>query len=152
MDRIKTLAAQTWGAVKATPGWLWGAAHTLMGSRFFVAVSALSFTAFFAHVTNAPTRFPPITVASVPAMLGFAPPVEARPLAPDEVREQAGRAAEAGIPYVQPYIDSAREAIAGYFGANTEAVVAGNYLGLALSGFALVLGLYLLARQELRRA
>jgi hypothetical protein len=148
---IRALSRDTFSAIGRTPAWLGQAAHTLVGSRFFVALSGLFFVAFFAHVTSASDRFPPITKFSFASVLGFAPPIEDRPLAPDEVRTQAQNALNAGMPYAQPYIDQAKDAVVAYFSANKDAVVAGNYVGLIVSLICLITGLYLLARQELRR-
>ncbi|MDX2152338.1 MAG: hypothetical protein SFV54_16490, partial [Bryobacteraceae bacterium] len=106
------------------------------------------FVAFLAHVKNAPERFPPITKVSISAMLGFAPAVEAPPAAPDAVADQARQAVDAGIPYLQPYVDSARQSVAAFFGTNADAVAFANLTGLVVSGLFFLLGLYLLARQE----
>jgi hypothetical protein len=147
---MASIVKDTFAALGRTPGWLANAAHTLMGSRFFVATSGLFFVAFLGHVTFASHRFPPITKVAIAPLLGFAPPLETAPEVPGVVSEQARLAADAGIPYLQPYIDQARTAVATFFGTTPDAVVWGNYTGLALSGVFFILGLYLMARQEVR--
>lgn len=145
---MASIVKDTFSALGRTPGWLAGAAQTLLGSRFSVGTSGLFFVAFLAHVTNAPERFPPINRVAISSLLGFAPPVEAAPALPTEVSEQARAAAEAGTPYVQSWVDEARIGVANYLGANPDAVVWGNYTGLAISSVVFLLSLYLLARQE----
>ncbi len=131
----------TRSAIRATPAWLGHAIQTLIGSRFFVAVSGIFFIAFLAHVTSAPDRFPPFTTVNFLGIVGFAPDLGTAPQLPSQVSEQAGKAAEAGLPYVQDFI-------AKFMAGHPEATMYGNYLGLALSALFLLLGLYLLARQE----
>ncbi len=134
----------TRSAIRATPAWLGHAAQTLVGSRFFVAVSGIFFIAFLAHVTSAPDRFPPFTSVNFLGIVGFAPDMGAAPQLPSQVSEQAGNAAQAGLPYLQ-------DAFAKFMTGHPEATVYGNYLGLGVSAFFLLLGVYLLARQESRR-
>jgi hypothetical protein len=150
MDYLKSLWDGTLGAIRSTPGWAVNAVHTLMGSRFFVGVTGLFFVAFLGHVRFASERFPPVTTVSFTHVLGFAPAVEQRPLAPDEVRTQAAAAAEAAKPYAQDWYGALSQRVADYFGAHSDAVVAGNYMGLTISGVLFLIGLYLLARQETR--
>ena len=147
---IRDTAKATFTALGKTPAWAGNALHTLLGSRFFVATSGLFFIAFLGHVTFASTRFPPITKVALGNVLGFAPDVGSAPAVPGVVSTQAQNAVNAGIPYVQPYIDQARIAIAAYFNTTPDAVVWGNYAGLVISGLFFMLGLYLLARQEMR--
>lgn len=147
---IRDTAKATFAALRRTPAWAGNAVHTLLGSRFFVATSGLFFTAFLGHVTFASTRFPPVTKVSFTNVLGFAPDVGSAPAVPGVVSAQAQQAVSAGIPYVQPYLDQARIAIATYFNTTPDAVVWGNYAGLIISGAFFMLGLYLLARQEMR--
>ena len=147
---------QTRSAIGATPGWLAHATQTLIGSRFFVAVFGVLFIAFLAHVTTAPDRLPPITRVDIVRMIGFAPPVAPAPeLLPSDARAQAEKAAaaakRAGLPYVQPYITKARTAVTTYREGHPQAVFHANCIGLGLSSFFLLLGLYLLARQESTR-
>ena len=146
---------QTRSAIGATPGWLAHATQTLIGSRFFVAVFGVFFIAFLAHVTTAPDRLPPITKVDIVRMVGFAPPVAPAPdLLPSEARARAEQAAaaakKAGLPYAQPYIAKARAAVTTYREGHPQAVFQANCIGLGISSFFLLLGLYLLARQETR--
>ena len=134
----------TRSAIRATPAWLANATRTLIGSRFFVAVSGIFFIAFLAHVTSAPDRFPPFTPVNFLGIVGFAPDLGERPQLPSQVSEQVGKAADAGLPYLQEF---AARLLAG----NPEMVIYGNYIGLAISAVFLLLGLYLLAQQESRR-
>ena len=142
---------QTRSAIRATPAWFANVGQTLIGSRFFVAVFGVFFIAFLAHVTTAPDRLPPITKVDIVRMIGFAPPIQPAPDLPSQVREQAEKAAHAGLPYVQPYLDKAGAAVSAYRSAHPEANFQANCIGLGLSSFLLLLGLYLLARQESRR-
>ena len=146
---------QTRSAFAATPRWLAHATQTLIGSRFFVAVFGVFFIAFLAHVTTAPDRLPPITKVDIVRMVGFAPPIAPAPDLPSEVREQAETAAAAAktasVPYIQPYIAKAKQAVETYREGHPQAIFYANCIGLGLSSFFLLLGLYLLARQESRR-
>ena len=134
----------TRSAIAATPAWLGHAVQTLIGSRFFVAVSGIFFIAFLAHVTSAPDRFPPFTSVNFLGIVGFAPDLGTAPQLPSQVSEQVGKAANAGLPYLQDFF-------AKFMAGHPQATAYGNYLGLGLSAFFLLLGLYLLARQESRR-
>lgn len=134
----------TRAAIRATPAWLGHAAQTLIGSRFFVAVSGIFFIAFLAHVTFAPNRFPPITSVNLLRITGFAPDLGPAPQLPSQVSAQVGNATQAGLPYVQDFI-------AKFMAGHPEATLYGNYIGLGVSALFLLLGLYLLARQESRR-
>ena len=135
---------ETRSAIRATPAWVGHALQTLVGSRFFVAVSGIFFIAFLAHVTSAPDRFPPLTSVNFLGIVGFAPDLGAAPQLPSAVSEQVGNATSAGLPYVQDFISR-------FMAGHPEATVYGNYLGLAISALSLLLGLYLLARQENNR-
>jgi hypothetical protein len=144
--------ADTRAAIRATPKWAGNFLQTLLGSRFFVAVSALFFVAFLAHVTVAQTRFPPISRASFTQIVRFSPQPDARPALPDEVAAQAREAAAAGQPYAQRFVGEQVAKVSAFYAANPQAVLYTNYVGLAVSGFFFMLALYLLARQgSLRR-
>jgi hypothetical protein len=148
---MASIVQDTFAAIGKTPAWLGNAAHTLFGSRFFVATSALFFVAFLGAVTFADHRFPPITKVSFLSVVGFAPAAPPPPQAPGEISGHVQQAVDAGVPYIQPYVDQARVTVAAYFHTNPDAVVWGNYAGLVLSGLCFIIGLYLLARQETRR-
>lgn len=135
----------TRSALRATPAWLGHAVQTLVGSRFFVAVSGIFFIAFLAHVTTAPDRFPPFTSVNFLGIVGFAPDLGPAPQLPSQIGEQAGKAMSAGIPYLQDLFTS-------FMAGHPQATMYGNYLGLAVSALFLLLGLYLLARQESSRS
>lgn len=141
---------ETRSALKATPAWLSGATHTLLGSRFFVAVSALFFVAFLAHVTTAQTRFPPITRVSFSQIVSFAPTPAPAPDLPPEVLEKLAEARRAGEPAAQRYVEEGVGKVGAYYAAHPEAVARSNYVGLVVSGLFLMLALYMLARQEMR--
>lgn len=143
---------QTRSAIAATPGWIAHAIQTLLGSRFFVAVLGVFFIAFLAHVTTAPDRLPPITRVDLVRIAGFAPPVGPAPdLLPSQAKEDAERLARSGVPYLQPYLNKAKAAATTYQEAHPQAIFYANCIGLGLSSFFLLLGLYLLARQESTR-
>lgn len=135
---------------KGYAGRLGRGVQTLLGSRFFVAVSALTMTAFLAHVLNAPERFPQFAVLSFQTM-GILPPLPPAPDLPQvgaTVKEAAHGAAQAGLPYLQAWLAEQGAKVKAYFAANPGSVVIGNYVGLVLSGAALGIGTYLLAQQR----
>ena len=143
---------QTRSAIGATPGWLAHATQTLIGSRFFVAVLGVFFIAFLAHVTTAPDRLPPIAKVDIVRLVGFAPPIAPAPdLLPSEARAEAERIAQSGVPYLQPYLTKAGAAVTTYRDTHPQAIFHANCIGLALSSVFLLLGLYMLARQESTR-
>lgn len=134
----------TRSALRATPAWLGHAIQTLVGSRFFVAVSGIFFISFLAHITSAPDRFPPFTSVNFLGIVGFAPDLGPAPQLPSQVSEQVGNATNAGLPYAQDFLTK-------FLAGHPETVPLGNFIGLAVSALCLLLGLYLLARQESRR-
>ncbi|KAF0178978.1 MAG: hypothetical protein IV086_01020 [Hyphomonadaceae bacterium] len=122
----------------------------LLGSRFFVAVSGACLMAFLAHVLTAPDRFPQFVVINFQTM-GILPPLPPAPELPElsgTVKDAAHGAVQAGLPYVQQFLADVGAKISAWFAANPAAVVIGNYVGLVASGAALLLGAYLLARQQ----
>lgn len=124
--------------------------QTLLGSRFFVAVSALTMTAFLAHVLTAPERFPQFAVLSFQTM-GILPPLPPAPDLPQlngTAKDAVQGATSAGLPYVQAFLAEQGAKVKAYFAANPGSVVIGNYVGLLLSGAALGVGTYLLAQQR----
>lgn len=130
------------------------AVQTLIGSRFFVGVSGLCLTAFLAHVLTAPTHFPQFAVLNFQTM-GILPPLPPAPDLPsldgrvgEVARDAVQGAKQAGLPYVQAWFAEQDAKAKAFFTANPEAVVTGNYIGLALSTAATLLGVYLLARQR----
>lgn len=145
--------ADTRAAVRATPRWAGNFVQTLLGSRFFLAVSAIFFIAFLAHVTTAQTRFPPFTRIALSAVGAFAPEAAVpKPELPDEVSVHVQQAAAAGMPYVQAFVTEKILQVRTFYDANPQAVMNTNYIGLGLSAFFFMLALYLLARQgSLRR-
>ena len=151
-SNLSSTLAETRAAVRATLNWAAHATQTLLGSRFFVALTGLLFVAFLAHVTVAQTRFPPITRASLTQILGFAPVQAPRPALPGEVSSRVEEAKRAGQPYIQRFVAAQEAKVAAFYRANPSAVLYTNYVGLGVSGFFFMLGLYLLARQgTLRR-
>lgn len=144
--------ANTRAALRATPAWTGNFVQMLLGSRFFLAVTALLFVAFLAHVTTAQTRFPPIARVSFTQIVSFAPQGAPRPALPSEVTAITDDIRAAGRPHVQTFVDAQVAKVQAFYAANPEAMVATNYIGLGISGFFFVLALYLLARQgSLRR-
>jgi hypothetical protein len=123
--------------------------QTLVGSRFFVGVSALTMTAFLAHVLNAPDRFPQFAVINFQTM-GILPPPPPGPDLPqlgETARAAVDGAKAAGLPYLQAWLDVQSAKAGAWFAAHPGAVVLGNHIGLAVSGMTTLLGAYLLARQ-----
>lgn len=142
--------ADTRSALRATPKWAGNFVQTLLGSRFFVAVSALLFVAFFSHVMTAQNRFPPITRVSFTQIVSFAPQGEPRPALPGEVSAQLQEAASAGRPYLDVFIGEQIAKVDAFYASTPEAMMWTNYIGLGVSGFFFLLALFLLTRQAVR--
>jgi len=142
--------ADTRSALRATPRWAGNFVQTLLGSRFFLAVTALLFVAFLSHVTTAQNRFPPIARISFTQIVSFAPQGEPRPALPGEVSAQLREVAGAGRPYLQTFVDEQRAKVRAFYADTPDAMMWTNYIGLGLSGFFFMLALYLLARQAVR--
>jgi hypothetical protein len=131
------------------------AVRQLVGSRFFVALSALSFVAFLSHAVFAPERFPPMAPLS-PALWGLAPApppvsefVELQPGIQQAAGEKAREALAAGIPYAPGaaqwlYTALANAAFGGDFGRTTRFL---NYIALGAWSALLWWSIYLLARR-----
>jgi hypothetical protein len=122
----------------------------LIGSRFFVGLSAAFLTAFLAHVLIAPERFPQFMALNFQTM-GILPPLPPAPDLPElsgVAKDAAQGAVQAGLPYVQQFFAATGAKISAWFAANPQAVVIGNYAGLVVSGGFLALGATLLARQD----
>lgn len=138
----------TISALKATPAWLGNAAHVLIGSRFYVAVSGMFFLSFMAHLFSAPTRFPPFVDINPLAFAGLGadlgPDLGAAPALPGEVETRAQSAAETGLGYAGNWLHA-------YFAEDSQRIVHANQAGLVISGIALLLGLWLMTRQEAKK-
>ena len=141
---LQSTFQETRSAIRATPAWVGHAVQSLVGSRFFVGVSGIFFISFLSHVTSAPDRLPPFRTAHFMSVMGFAPNVGAAPALPTEVSDQARSAADAGIPYVTDFVD-------GFVAGHPQAITHANIAGLTISAICLLIGLYMLARQESRK-
>jgi hypothetical protein len=143
----------TRSALRATPAWAGNFVQTLLGSRFFLAVTAIFFLSFLAHVSTAQERFPPFTRIALSAVSAFAPQAAGpAPALPEEVNAQVQQAVAAGMPYAQAFLTEQVLKVRTYYDAHPQAVVTTNYIGLGVSGLLFMLALYLLARQgSLRR-
>lgn len=111
-----------------------------VGSRFFVGLAAAAFITFFGHVLFAPERFPALGFINPYALgLAYAPP-PAPDLLPEVAAIQAKQAAHAGLPYLW-------DAVKKFFMVDGR-TTALNVVLLAISSFGLVMGIYLLAKQD----
>jgi hypothetical protein len=111
-----------------------------IGSRFFVGLAGAAFITFFGHVLFAPERLPALGFINPYSLgLAYAPP-PAPELLPEVAAMQAKQAAQAGLPYLW-------DALVKFFAVEGR-TTALNTVMLAISSVGLVMGIYLLAKQD----
>lgn len=131
------------GGVGKVRAWSGNVVHVLLGSRFFVALSGVTFITFLAHALNAGDRPPAMEFFNLQAVFGAFLPPPPPDVLPEVARAQAQEAAKAGLPHLMQAIDS-------YF-AKPENARAFNIGGLVVSSIFLAWSVYLLARRQALR-